>query len=71
MKKEKITITKDMTIEELVRTKPEAVGLLLEAGMHCIGCMMSQMESIEQGCLAHGMTKKEVAELIKKINNLK
>jgi hybrid cluster-associated redox disulfide protein len=64
-------ITKKTTIGEIVRKKPEAVELLLEAGMHCIGCPMSQMETIEEGCLAHGLTKKQIDNLIKKINEIK
>jgi len=69
--KKKFLVTNKTTIEDLVRNKPQAVELLFEAGMHCIGCAMSQMETIEQGCIVHGMTKKEVAKLIENINKLK
>jgi hybrid cluster-associated redox disulfide protein len=41
---------------------------LFEAGLHCIGCHMSAYETIEQGCLAHGFSKKEIDDLIKKLN---
>jgi len=64
-------ITKDMTFAELFETKPEAMNVLFEAGLHCIGCHMSVYETIEQGCQAHGMNKKQIDEIIKKINNLK
>ncbi len=69
--KKKFLITKKTTIEDLVRKKPEAVELLFAVGMHCIGCDMSQMETIEQGCLAHGMDKKEIEKLIEDINKIK
>ena len=45
---------------------PELIEILLESGMHCIGCPMSIEETIEQGAIAHGLNSKE---LIKKLNN--
>ena len=64
-------ITKKMTIGELLLKKPEAAKLLMEAGMGCVGCPMAQMESIKEGCLAHGIEPEEIDKLIKKINELK
>lgn len=48
-------ITKDMTIAELLTMDPECAGILLEAGMHCIGCPASAGESIEEACQVHGI----------------
>ena len=31
-------ITKDTTIGDVLKIKPNAVPLLMEIGMHCIGC---------------------------------
>lgn len=64
-------ITKDTTIFETVQVKPEAAALLMDAGMHCVGCPMAMQETIEEGCLAHGLNKKEIDELVKKINETK
>lgn len=58
-------ITRDMTIGEVLRIKPEAAESLMEMGMHCLGCPSSQMESIEDACMVHGM---EVETLLEKIN---
>lgn len=55
-------------ISKIVSESPEAVGELMEIGMGCAMCPMAEDETLEQGCLSHGMTKKEIAELIKKIN---
>lgn len=71
MKKEKFIVTENTLIGDLVKNKPEAVQLLFEVGMHCIGCFMSQMETIKQGCLAHGMDKKQISKLIEDINKIK
>ena len=71
MKKEKFVVTQDTLIGELIANKPEAIELLFKAGLHCIGCSMSQMESIKQGCIMHGIGKKEIKKLIEDINKIK
>ena len=61
-------ITAKMTFAEIMGKNPEAVGILLEKGMHCIGCPMSQMESLEDGCKSHGLNPDEIVkELNEKI----
>lgn len=64
-------ITKETMMSEILEKKPEAAEILFESGMHCVGCPMSMSETLEQGCLAHGMNKKEVDELVKKLNKWK
>ncbi|MCI8309635.1 MAG: DUF1858 domain-containing protein [Clostridia bacterium] len=58
-------IEKTMTIGEFVEKYPDKVDILLEAGMHCLGCPASQAETIEEACEVHGI---DVNELLKKIN---
>ncbi|MBU5427969.1 DUF1858 domain-containing protein [Tissierella pigra] len=48
-------ITKDMLIGELIRKKPEAVETLMRFGMGCVGCPSSQMESLEEAAMVHGL----------------
>lgn len=66
MMKEKIT--KTTTIAKAIEINPKATEVLFSSGMCCVGCPMAQQETIEQGCLAHGMKPKEIDELIKKLN---
>ena len=40
-------VTKDMTIGEILRANPEVAPVLLDAGMHCLGCPASQGETLE------------------------
>lgn len=63
-------ITKDITIGELVYNYPEAAMLLVEEGIHCIGCGAANYETLEQGLMGHGKTEKEIEELIKSMNEL-
>ena len=48
-------VTKDMLIGELIRKKPEAIEILMSFGMGCVGCPSSQMESVEEAAMVHGL----------------
>jgi len=58
------TVTKDMLIGDILRIDMDLAPILMEAGMHCIGCPSSQMESLEDACDVHGVDADEVAERI-------
>ena len=60
-------ITKDMTIGEILRNKPDVAPILLEAGMHCLGCPSAQAESLEEAAMVHGM---DVDSLMERISAL-
>ena len=53
-----VNITKEMTMGGVA-------VVLMNAGMHCIGCPSSIGESLEEACMVHGI---EVDELLKNIN---
>ena len=50
-----VTITKDMTIGELLDINQGLAPVLMAGGMHCIGCPSSQMESLEEASMVHGI----------------
>ena len=56
---------KDTQIGELLELAPEKPDILLESGMHCIGCPASQMETLEEACSVHGI---DVDDLLEKLN---
>jgi len=58
----KVKITKGMSFAEILEKKPDSVGTLLENGMHCMGCPMAQMETLEEGCIAHGLDPDKVVK---------
>ena len=58
-------IDKNMRIGELLEQFPEKADILLEAGMHCLGCPASQAETLEEACGVHGI---DVEELVKELN---
>ncbi len=60
------TITKEMTIGEVIETDMRAASVLMESGMHCVGCPMSQRESLEQACASHGADCDALVESLNK-----
>ena len=50
-----MTITKDMSIMEVVTKYPDTVPVFMNSGMGCIGCAAAHFENIEQGAMAHGI----------------
>lgn len=63
MKKE---ITKSMYIGEVLQMDRGLAEILMNAGMHCLGCPSSQMESIEEAAMVHGFNSDD---LVKKLND--
>lgn len=62
-------ITKEMMLGDLVTKYPKAAEILMEKGIHCIGCMAAKFETIGQGLQAHGLQKKDIDEILKKMND--
>lgn len=60
-----MSITKDMTIGDIVRKYPQSVNILMEFGMGCVGCPSAQAETLEEAATVHG---KDVNDLIEKLN---
>ncbi|MFV0362088.1 MAG: DUF1858 domain-containing protein [Suipraeoptans sp.] len=58
-------ITKEMTIGEILSINMNVAPILMEVGMHCLGCPSAQGESLEEAAMVHGM---DVELLVEKIN---
>lgn len=59
-------ITKDMIIADIIQVNMGCVPILLNEGIHCIGCPASQGESLEEACMVHGL---DADVLAKKLND--
>ena len=57
---------KNTQIGELLEVAPEKAEILLQVGMHCLGCPASQMETLEVACAVHGIDVEEVLEMLNK-----
>ncbi len=58
-------IDKNTKIGEIVEKYPEKAEILLDVGMHCLGCPASQAETLEEACAVHGI---DVEEVLEKLN---
>ncbi len=69
-----LRINKDWTIAEIFRLFPDKIDELSEVmmnyGLHCVGCEVNSYESLEQGCLGHGFDKEVVKELVDSLNKV-
>lgn len=58
-------IEKTTKIGELLDNEPDKAEILLNAGMHCLGCPASREETLEEACMVHGI---DVEELMEELN---
>lgn len=58
-------IEKTTKIGEIIENAPEKAELLLQAGMHCLGCPAAREETLEEACAVHGI---DVEELVNQLN---
>ena len=60
-------INKNMAIGELLMVNDNIAPILMRAGMHCLGCPSSQMETLEEACMVHGI---DCDVLVSQINEI-
>ena len=59
-------VSKDMLIGQLLQIDANIAPILMRAGMHCLGCPSSEMESLEEAAMVHGM---DADLLVQQIND--
>ena len=58
-------ITKQTKMGEMIEYDRGIAVVLMESGMHCVGCPASIGESLEEACMVHGL---DADEVLTKIN---
>lgn len=53
-------ITKKTTMGEMLEYDMGIAYILMQCGMHCVGCPSSIGESLEEACMVHGLNADEV-----------
>lgn len=64
MAEEKRMVTKDMLVGDIIKEFPDAAFALMQCGMGCISCPASQMESLSEACMVHGIDTDEVIKYV-------
>ncbi|MBI2629078.1 iron-sulfur cluster assembly accessory protein [Candidatus Pacearchaeota archaeon] len=67
-----IGITKETIIADILEMHPDKAMLLseimMEFGIHCVGCGANAFETLEQGVLGHGYSEKDLNKLLTDLN---
>ena len=71
MKKKKIEVTKTTQIGEVLNINPNVKEVLMGFGLHCFGCPMSQMETLEEAAGVHGVDPDLLVEKVNEFLNKK
>ena len=58
-------VTKSMIIRDVLLIDPATARIMMEFGMHCLGCPHAVAESLQDACAAHGA---DVDALVEKLN---
>ena len=61
---DKTPVDGSMLIADILRKHPEAAYVLMNCGMGCISCPASQMESLSEACMVHGIDADEVIKYL-------
>ena len=67
-KTKKALVTADMSIGDVISKYPESAEVMMKWGLHCIGCHVAAWESVGQGAAVHGLSKAQIAKMLKEIN---
>lgn len=67
----KCYVNKETRIGEIVQKYPESIDILMAAGMHCLGCAASQMESLEDACMVHGIDSQLLEDALNQVIKMK
>ncbi len=60
-------ITRDMTIEEVIRRYPGTIPVFRRFGLDCMECQIAAFEAVEHGAGVHQV---DVAELLAELNRV-
>jgi hybrid cluster-associated redox disulfide protein len=70
MAKKKDSINKDMNIWQVLLEYPGLEEVFADYGLHCAGCALSSLDTIEEGSKIHGLSDEDVSEMVERLNEV-
>ena len=70
IKSKKSPVTKISNLGEVVFKYPKTAEVLLDYGLHCVGCGAMNYDTIEAGARVHGFSDAEIDQLVVRINEV-
>lgn len=58
-----------MLLGGVVGQYPEAAEVMLEYGLHCVGCFANMYDTVEIGAKVHGMSDTEIEKMLNDVNS--
>ncbi len=55
-----------MTISEVIEKYPKTTSVFMDWGLHCVGCLMAEPETIEEAAKLHQIDLKKFLEDLNK-----
>ena len=68
--KKKQLITKEMNLADVVFKYPEVAEVLMDYGLHCVGCIAAGFDTIEMGAQVHQLSDQEIGEMMARANEV-
>ncbi len=59
-----------MVVSQLMELYPQTKDILAEYGLHCFSCAFNALETLEEGCLAHGFDERDLENLLQDVNEI-
>ena len=67
-KSERLKITKDMNLADVLFKWPQTAEVFMDYGLHCVGCGAAGFDTIEMGAQIHNLNKEEINQMVKDAN---
>ncbi len=61
-------VTKDMVIADVLKKYPDVAVVMLEHGLHCVGCHANVFDTIEAGSQVHGLDDETIDAMVVEMN---
>ena len=58
-----------MLLGSVVAEHTESAEVMLEYGLHCVGCFANAYDTVEIGAKVHGMTDEEIEKMLEDVND--
>jgi len=62
-------ITRNMIINDILEVDGRIAAILMQHGMHCVGCGAAKHETLVEACAVHGMGSEECDKMVDGINS--
>lgn len=63
-----MAVTKEMIMTDILDMDENIAEILMQMGLHCVGCMAASGESLEQAMYVHGYSPEDVNIVVTQLN---